>query len=138
MFVYHVILLTNQGHTVGPDGPVYLRSPLIFNPDTKKEVWRFISYMLVHSGYFHIAFNVVIQVTIDLLNFLNLRNIILVKYIFPFSQNLKNICLHVYNKIITCIQIPKIFVVPRNNFTFRFSWRWVCRWRWCTGGGGSC
>ena len=74
MFVYHVILLTNQGHTVGPDGPVYLRSPLIFNPDTKKEVWRFISYMLVHSGYFHIAFNVVIQVTIDLLNFLNLKN----------------------------------------------------------------
>ena len=85
MFVYHVILLTNQGHTVGPDGPVYLRSPLIFNPDTKKEVWRFISYMLVHSGYFHIAFNVVIQVTIDLLNLLNLK-------IF-FSQNLKNICL---------------------------------------------
>ena len=93
MFVYHVILLTNQGHTVGPDGPVYLRSPLIFNPDTKKEVWRFISYMLVHSGYFHIAFNVVIQVTIDLMKFLNLRNIFLVKYIFPFSQNLKNICL---------------------------------------------
>ena len=25
MFVYHVILLTNQGHTVGPDGPVYLK-----------------------------------------------------------------------------------------------------------------
>ena len=71
MFVYHVILLTNQGHTVGPDGPVYLRSPLIFNPDTKKEVWRFISYMLVHSGYFHIAFNVVIQVTINLMNFQN-------------------------------------------------------------------
>ena len=88
MFVYHVILLTNQGHTVGPDGPVYLRSPLIFNPDTKKEVWRFISYMLVHSGYFHIAFNVVIQVTIDLLNFMNLRNIFF--FTFFFSQNLKN------------------------------------------------
>ena len=25
MFVYHTILLTNQGHTVGPDGPVYLK-----------------------------------------------------------------------------------------------------------------
>ena len=25
IFVYHVILLTNQGATVGPDGPVYLK-----------------------------------------------------------------------------------------------------------------
>ena len=62
VFVYHVILLTNTGQTVGADGPVYINSPLIFNPDKKKEVWRFLSYMLVHSGYFHITFNVVVQV----------------------------------------------------------------------------
>ena len=98
MFVYHVILLTNQGHTVGPDGPVYLRSPLIFNPDTKKEVWRFISYMLVHSGYFHIAFNVVIQVTIDLMNFLNLRKYFFLQKIFFFSEFEKYLCT---TKIIT-------------------------------------
>ena len=63
VFVYHVILLTNIGLTVGADGPVYIQSPLIFNPDKKKEVWRFLSYMFVHSGYFHITFNVVVQVT---------------------------------------------------------------------------
>ena len=63
VFVYHVILLTNLGLTVGADGPVYIQSPLIFNPDKKKEVWRFLSYMFVHSGYFHITFNVVVQVT---------------------------------------------------------------------------
>ena len=62
VFVYHVILLTNIGLTVGADGPVYIQSPLIFNPDKKKEVWRFLSYMFVHSGYFHITFNVVVQV----------------------------------------------------------------------------
>ena len=39
------------------------QSPMIFNPNTKKEVWRFLSYMFVHSGYFHICFNVIIQVT---------------------------------------------------------------------------
>ena len=53
---------TTTGQTVGADGPVYINSPLIFNPDKKKEVWRFLSYMLVHSGYFHITFNVVVQV----------------------------------------------------------------------------
>ena len=62
VFVYHVIRLTNIGLTVGADGPVYIQSPLIFNPDKKKEVWRFLSYMFVHSGYFHITFNVVVQV----------------------------------------------------------------------------
>ena len=62
VFVYHVILLTNTGHTVGADGPVYIKSKLIFNPDMKKEVWRFLSYMFVHSGYFHITFNIVVQV----------------------------------------------------------------------------
>ena len=41
---------------------IRFQSPLIFNPDAKKEVWRFITYMFVHSGYFHIAFNVLIQV----------------------------------------------------------------------------
>lgn len=44
------------------------QSPLIFNPDAKKEVWRFITYMFVHSGYFHIAFNVLIQVLTEFIN----------------------------------------------------------------------
>ena len=35
---------------------------MIFNPTKKKEVWRFLTYMFVHSGYFHITFNVLIQV----------------------------------------------------------------------------
>jgi rhomboid-related protein 1/2/3 len=61
VFVYHVIILTNQGHSVGPDGPAYTKGPLIFNPEKKKEVWRFLTYMFVHSGYFHISFNLLVQ-----------------------------------------------------------------------------
>jgi len=61
VFVYHTIILTNQGRSVGPDGPAYIRGPLIFNPNKKKEVWRFLTYMFVHSGYFHITFNVLVQ-----------------------------------------------------------------------------
>jgi len=31
------------------------------NPHKKEEVWRFLTYMFVHSGFFHITFNVLIQ-----------------------------------------------------------------------------
>jgi len=62
VFIWHVILLTNQGKTVGVDGPVHI-GILIFDPrpDHKWEVWRFVTYMFVHSGYFHLAFNLLVQ-----------------------------------------------------------------------------
>ena len=41
---------------------LFLQGPLIFNPNKKKEVWRFLTYMFVHSGYFHITFNLLVQV----------------------------------------------------------------------------
>ena len=61
VFVWHVILLNNQGKTVGPNGPPYLEGKLIFNPAKRYEVWRFLTYMFVHAGYFHITFNLIIQ-----------------------------------------------------------------------------
>jgi len=61
VFVYHVIILASQDRQVGPDGPAYIEGPLIFNPHKKEEVWRFFTYMFVHSGYFHITFNVLVQ-----------------------------------------------------------------------------
>ena len=62
--MYHVLILTNGDppKTVGPDGPAYIKGPLIFNPHKKKEIWRFLTYMFVHSGYFHIVFNILVQV----------------------------------------------------------------------------
>ena len=51
---------------MGPDGPPYLNGPLIFNPNKKYEVWRFLSYMLVHSGYFHIIFNILVQLALGI------------------------------------------------------------------------
>ena len=41
----------------------HIQGPLIFNPNKKEEVWRYLTYMFVHSGYFHITFNVLIQVS---------------------------------------------------------------------------
>ena len=78
VFIYHVVLLAGEDKTVGPEGPAYIQvwieswmtnklrivqGPLIFNPQKKEEIWRFLTYMFVHSGYFHIVFNVLIQVS---------------------------------------------------------------------------
>ena len=66
IFIWHVIILNNRDQSVGPNGPPYVEGPLIFNPYKKWEVWRFLTYMLVHSGYFHIIFNLLIQLLLGI------------------------------------------------------------------------
>lgn len=44
--------------------PLY--SLLIYRPDRRYEVWRFISYMLLHADWFHFAFNIIIQLLLGL------------------------------------------------------------------------
>lgn len=67
VFVWHVILLSNKKDVVvGPNGPPYIEGKLIFDPNRKWEVWRFLTYMFVHSGYFHIVFNILIQLALGL------------------------------------------------------------------------
>ena len=51
---------------LGPNGPPYIQGVLIFNPCRKWEVWRFLSYMFVHAGYFHIVFNLLIQLLLGI------------------------------------------------------------------------
>ncbi|XP_054733888.1 protein rhomboid-like [Anastrepha obliqua] len=41
-------------------------SSLIYRPDCRLEMWRFISYMLLHANWFHLSFNVVIQLVYGL------------------------------------------------------------------------
>ena len=38
---------------VSLNGPVFHCSRLIFDPDKRYEVWRYLTYMLIHSGVFH-------------------------------------------------------------------------------------
>ena len=66
IFIWHVIILNNRNQSVGPNGPPYVEGPLIFHPYKKWEVWRFLTYMLVHSGYFHIIFNLLIQLLLGI------------------------------------------------------------------------
>ncbi len=65
VFVWHAVSLANRGTPVGAGGPVYVGT-LIFHPYRKYEVWRFASYALVHSGYFHLVFNLLVQLVLGI------------------------------------------------------------------------
>lgn len=45
-------------------GPVPFKSKLIYNPYRRYEFWRYLTYMLIHAGYWHISFNLLIQLAV--------------------------------------------------------------------------
>ena len=48
------------------NGPVFHCSRLIFDPDRRNEIWRYFTYMLIHSGLFHAIFNISIQLVLGI------------------------------------------------------------------------
>lgn len=36
-------------------------SLLIYRPDRRLQIWRFLTYMVLHANWFHLAFNVIVQ-----------------------------------------------------------------------------
>ena len=40
---------------------ITLDSLLVYSPRRKRELWRFLSYCLIHSSWWHLAFNVTVQ-----------------------------------------------------------------------------
>ncbi|XP_067645905.1 protein rhomboid [Eurosta solidaginis] len=44
-----------------PHMPISSDSVFIYRPDRRLQVWRFVSYMFLHANWFHLGFNVVIQ-----------------------------------------------------------------------------
>ncbi|GAB6033720.1 hypothetical protein CHUAL_013833 [Chamberlinius hualienensis] len=57
VFIYYAIMMGGVYAT----GPVPMNSLLIYNPSRRYEAWRYLSYMLIHSGYCHITFNLLMQ-----------------------------------------------------------------------------
>lgn len=51
-------------------GPVPVDSPLVYRPDRRKELWRFLTYSVVHAGWLHLAFNLLVQLAVSF-TFLN-------------------------------------------------------------------
>ena len=46
------------------DGP--LNSLLIYQPDKRHQLWRFVSYATLHAGWAHLTFNTLVQVLVGL------------------------------------------------------------------------
>lgn len=47
-------------------GPVPSDSMFIYRPDRRHEIWRFVLYMVLHAGWFHLGFNVAVQLLFGL------------------------------------------------------------------------
>ncbi|XP_065298907.1 rhomboid-related protein 2-like [Dermacentor albipictus] len=62
VFIYYCVTLGEFTAT----GPVPRDSPLIYNPRRRKEAWRYLTYMLIHVGGFHIFFNLLVQLMLGI------------------------------------------------------------------------
>ncbi|XP_072388271.1 protein rhomboid-like [Diabrotica undecimpunctata] len=51
---------------LNPSGPVLVDSIFIYRPDKRIEIWRFLLYMLLHAGWLHLSFNLVVQLLVGL------------------------------------------------------------------------
>ncbi|KAM7532908.1 hypothetical protein Aperf_G00000127477 [Anoplocephala perfoliata] len=64
VFVYYAIVASqdnNPYNDVTATSGAPLRSPLIYLPQKRYQAWRFLSYMFIHNGYYHLIFNCVLQ-----------------------------------------------------------------------------
>lgn len=61
-FIYHCI----DAQDITPNGPVPLESLFIYRPDKRLEMWRFLFYMLIHAGWVHLFFNMIVQVMVGI------------------------------------------------------------------------
>lgn len=61
-FTYYTVI-TGE---VNPSGPVPIDSVFIYRPDKRVEVWRFLLYMVLHAGWLHLLFNLLVQVLVGL------------------------------------------------------------------------
>ncbi|XP_043239167.1 protein rhomboid-like [Amphibalanus amphitrite] len=62
LFIYDGVRLGG----ITASGPVDPESPLIYSPYRRREVWRLLTYMLVHVGWVHIVYNLIVQLLVGL------------------------------------------------------------------------
>lgn len=60
--MYHTLATGETAAT----GPVPSDSMFIYRPDRRHEIWRFVLYMVLHAGWFHLGFNVAVQLLFGL------------------------------------------------------------------------
>ncbi|XP_068148609.1 protein rhomboid [Drosophila tropicalis] len=52
---------TMPAQNFGLPVPIPSDSVLVYRPDRRLQVWRFFSYMFLHANWFHLGFNIIIQ-----------------------------------------------------------------------------
>lgn len=57
VFVFYCVQLDE----ISANGPVPFESALIYHPRKRYEGWRYLTYALIHAGYLHLIFNVIVQ-----------------------------------------------------------------------------
>ena len=62
VFVYYCVDMKEFSAT----GPVPFDSILIYNPRKRYQGWRYLSYALVHAGFLHLMFNVLVQLILGI------------------------------------------------------------------------
>ncbi|CAL8106985.1 unnamed protein product [Calicophoron daubneyi] len=70
VFIYYAVLHLHDKdpyNDVTAASGVPLKSPLIYNPQKRYEAWRFLTYMFIHNGYVHLAFNCLLQLVLGTL-----------------------------------------------------------------------
>uniref|UniRef100_A0A1B0AVN2 rhomboid protease n=1 Tax=Glossina palpalis gambiensis TaxID=67801 RepID=A0A1B0AVN2_9MUSC len=70
LFAFHAISMRTAG-LLGGSIPICLStstsySLLIYRPDKRYELWRFVTYMFLHDGWCHLGFNLLIQLLLGL------------------------------------------------------------------------
>ncbi|XP_022668663.1 rhomboid-related protein 2-like [Varroa jacobsoni] len=62
IYIYYSIELKEWSR----NGPTPIKSPLIYNPNRRYEVWRFFTYQFIHIGLYHILFNILMQLVLGI------------------------------------------------------------------------
>lgn len=62
VFVYYCLYMEEFSAT----GPIPFNSRLIYNPRRRQEIWRYFTYALIHAGFYHVLFNVVVQLALGI------------------------------------------------------------------------
>ncbi|XP_020373843.1 rhomboid-related protein 3 [Rhincodon typus] len=62
IFVYYGLAL--EKWVLQITHPSYLNNPLVYHPQLRRQVWRYLSYIFMHVGVEHLGFNVVLQLLV--------------------------------------------------------------------------
>ncbi|XP_078385179.1 rhomboid-related protein 3 isoform X1 [Cetorhinus maximus] len=62
IFVYYGLVL--EKWVLQITHPSYLDNPLVYQPQLRRQVWRYLSYIFMHVGVEHLGFNVVLQLLV--------------------------------------------------------------------------